>query len=340
MKGHFLLSFMVSLAVLGVGTLTKQTPAQAEPASIFRPIIRDIQNRLTQGMVMRLPAYLEVINEREKPITLYAILEPYKDRELRISLVSTPDCRARFCQLGYIAAVREGSDNRHLDQKSSGVPINLGQGVSGVYVAVNPRGASSGPYGLAIWEQNGLTFVVSQPYFPGLTSEQNKQRIIDIASSMANEPPIYDKFTAASRNMTATPKVPTWRQFVERGGGRYIQVDFDLPDEFRNGFVYFNQGASVINAYILKEGLSSYPAAIEGGLQQIDSGLAEQYIKSGQAISLFWNLGNSGLRYINDTEVRFSNSGHGCFKTICLTAPFLSQAEISRILRSVRNIGN
>ena len=59
-----------------------------------------------------------------------------------------------------------------------------------------------------------------------------------------------------------------------------------------------------------------------------------KYVNSGQAISIYWNFSNYALRYANDTAVRYPQPGMGCFKSTCLTAPFLSNAEISRILLS------
>lgn len=146
--------------------------------------------------------------------------------------------------------------------------------------------------------------------------------------------------TSRSPNVAQQPKpqLITWRQFVEQGGGRYIQVDYDLPNEFRNGYVYFNQGASVITAYILKQGLSNYPPVRVGGLGEINADLSDRYVRSGQAIVFFWNLGNSGLQYANDTQVRFTQKGTGCFRTNCLTAPFMTDEQITRILRSKRRI--
>jgi hypothetical protein len=49
-----------------------------------------------------------------------------------------------------------------------------------------------------------------------------------------------------------------------------------------------------------------------------------------------WNLGNSGLRFANDTQVRFSEKGTGCFRANYLTDPFMTDEQISRILRSKR----
>ncbi|MFB8788084.1 MAG: hypothetical protein U7123_04385 [Potamolinea sp.] len=190
MKGRSLFGLMVSLGILGTGVLAKPQATIAEPAPIFKPILRDIQNQLPRGMVMRLPASLELINFQGKKITIYPILEPYKSGEFRISLVTQPDCQARACQFGYIAAFQKNVDNYHLGLRSRGVPITLGEKVSGVYVYVDIRGASSTTYGLAIWEQNNLTFLVSLPFNSNLNLAQNKQLIINIATSMANEPPI------------------------------------------------------------------------------------------------------------------------------------------------------
>jgi hypothetical protein len=165
-------------------------------------------------------------------------------------------------------------------------------------------------------------------------------------AAQANQTLVYDAIPANyhaiswQQNVAQQPtsRLITWREFVEQGGGRYIQVDYDLPPEFRNGYVYFNQGASVIGAYIIKEGLSSYPPLKVGGQQQIDPYLGDKYLNSRKAIVFDWNLGNSGLKYANDTQVRFTQKGTGCFRANCLIAPFMTNEQISRILRSARPI--
>ncbi|MEZ2318389.1 MAG: hypothetical protein ACBR15_05175 [Microcoleus sp.] len=141
------------------------------------------------------------------------------------------------------------------------------------------------------------------------------------------------------QNVAQQPKseLITWRELVEQGGGREIRTDYDLPEEFRNGFVYFNYKLSAIQAYIFKSGLSSYPP-LNSGIESIDAALGEKYVKSGKAIKFYWNLGNSGLKYANDTQVRFSEKGTGRFGSTYLTAPFMTNEQISRILRSGRPI--
>lgn len=131
----------------------------------------------------------------------------------------------------------------------------------------------------------------------------------------------------------------TWREFVERGGRRFVNYDYDLPPEFRNGYVYINPGADNTTAYILKQGLSSYPP-IKSGIGEIDSAAADRYVKSGKAIRFYWGGGAVSARiYGKDTEVRFLDQpGQGCLRLSCLVAPFMTNEQISRILRSERAI--
>ena len=167
-------------------------------------------------------------------------------------------------------------------------------------------------------------------------------------AAKVNQTLVYDAIPAnyhaisGAQTVAQQPKseLITWREFVEQGGGRYIQNDYDLPSEFRNGYVYFNQGASVIGAYILKQGLSSYPPRKVGGQQQINPDIGEKYLKSGKAIFFSWSLSNGSFqRYGRDTEIRFyEKGGKGCLALTCLEAPFMTNEQISRILRSGRSI--
>ncbi|HAZ49546.1 MAG TPA: hypothetical protein DDW76_10205 [Cyanobacteria bacterium UBA11369] len=147
-----------------------------------------------------------------------------------------------------------------------------------------------------------------------------------------------ERRSATSSNMTARPQVPTWREVIARSDLYEISSDYDLPNEFRNGYVYKVQGPNWIGAYIFKAGLSSYPIPATSELISLSADDAEPYIQSGKAIFLFWNLGNSGLQYANDNRIRFPKTGEGCLRTTCLTAPFMSNAQISSILRSERPI--
>ncbi|MEG4286305.1 hypothetical protein QUB68_24555 [Microcoleus sp. A006_D1] len=144
-----------------------------------------------------------------------------------------------------------------------------------------------------------------------------------------------------SQTVAQQPKsqLITWREFVERGGRRFVNYDYDLPPELRNGYVYINAGADNTGGYILKQGLSSYPP-VKPGIREIDYAVAERYVKSGKAIKFNWGGGAGAYQtYGKDTEVRFlRNPGWGCLRLTCLEAPFMTNEQISRILHSERKI--
>jgi hypothetical protein len=135
------------------------------------------------------------------------------------------------------------------------------------------------------------------------------------------------------------PQLITWKQFIEQGGRRFVYRDYNLPPEFRNGYVYINAGADNTAGYILKQGLSSYPP-VKPGIREIDYAVAERYVKSGKAINFNWGGGAGAYQtYGKDTEVRFlRNPGWGCLRLTCLEAPFMTNEQISRILHSEREI--
>lgn len=166
------------------------------------------------------------------------------------------------------------------------------------------------------------------------TQQSQEQQVSDLPKTTPNAA------ASSSPSQTNSQSQPqTWRQFVERGGNDYIRTDFALPEEFKNGLVYFNTGANVIHAFILKEGLPRYPDKNDG-LAEIAPSVAEDYVKSVQAIVLQWNLGNSGLQFMKDPSIRFPRKGTGCLRNICLTANFLSNEKITQILRSQGPIKN
>jgi hypothetical protein len=172
----------------------------------------------------------------------------------------------------------------------------------------------------------------SKPQLPAMANQSLIDNSVTANSDVINKPQIV-----AQKSQSG---LITWKEFIEQGGGRYIQNDYDLPSEFRNGYVYFNQGASVITAYILKQGLSSYPPRQVGGQQQINPDIGDKYLKSGKAIFLSWSLSSGSFqRYGRDTEIRFyEKGGGGCLALTCLEAPFMTNQQISRILRSGKPI--
>jgi hypothetical protein len=230
-----ILQYIASLAVLCCGYLLTPNRAIAEPDAMFQPILGEIRDRLPEGMVMRLPSEIEVIGANGV-IPLYAKIISSNSSELLLGFYSQPDCQAGFCQIGITLSVSK-PDAAARSRISSGSPITLKEGIVGTYIYIDVQGVTRIPYNIIVWEQDGLIYSVR---LPSLDRERDKENIIKIAKSMANELPIV----AQGKTMQ------TWQEFVDGGGSRYLGSDYDFPDEFRNGFVYFNTGANQINAYI------------------------------------------------------------------------------------------
>ena len=187
MKRRSQLSLIASLAILGVGALTINPPAMAEPATIFRPLLRDIQAQLPRGMVMRLPA---VIPNPPSGIPGYRpIIIPSNDREegyFAIVLVTSncPETRlVAVCDTGRIFVERGNSNtNQRLrENQQQGSSISLKTGVRGFYRSyIQP---SRGKMHEIIWEQDGMIFGV-------MSRSMSQEQVINVAISMANELPI------------------------------------------------------------------------------------------------------------------------------------------------------
>lgn len=190
MKGRLLFSLIVSLAILGVGVLTRNQPANAEPAPIFRPLLRDIQTQLPRGMVMRLPA---VIPNPPSGIPGYRpTIIPSNDREggyFGIVLVTSncPETRlVAVCDTGRITVEKRNSNtNQRLrEDQQQGSSISLKTGVRGFYRSyIQP---SRGQMNEISWEQDGMIFRV-------MSRSMTQEQVINVAISMANELPIKAK---------------------------------------------------------------------------------------------------------------------------------------------------
>lgn len=200
----------------------------------------------------------------------------------------------------------------------------------------------------------GLETAIDKYIFPGLGTLAKAVRIggngVNVAAraaDLSNSRMLGQKATVTLRDVikaASLPNLPVWESFVlgMRNGTLpyrdYFGADYDLPIEFRRGFVYKVQGANWIGYYVLKSGLFNYPSPTSG-LDQISQDTGERYLKAGQAIYFFRGLGNSAFNtYGHDNNVRFPEKGKGCLRTTCLTAPFMTDPQIGRILLSEKKL--
>jgi hypothetical protein len=176
MKKRVLFSFCLSLTTLVIGSLGKLHFAIATPAPIFRPIVRDIENQLPRGMVIRLPAFTPSSTAR-----LYPSIETAGNGKFSISLTDNPNCSAYACYAGWISVARSDlHDDKTMLQEArqQGTLVTLKSRIRGFYT----YGISG--YGIhrVIWEQDNFIFSVE---FRGAIP---RKQVIDTAVSMANEP--------------------------------------------------------------------------------------------------------------------------------------------------------
>jgi hypothetical protein len=228
MKGRSLLGITLVCTVLGAYCLAKPKTANAEPAPMFRPILREIQTQLPRGWVMRLPSS---VNISDNP--LYPQLVTTIPGSLAVFLNSQPNCKARVCQFGIIAVAQNStydnnlrsqpiftlkelekvnairrrsyetwteSDKRELIRSERAVLertlITLKPGIEGLFVVQNPAGASTPPGASVLWKQDGLDFLVRMGVRldrNGQVTQRDRSNLINLAISMANEPPIQNE---------------------------------------------------------------------------------------------------------------------------------------------------
>ncbi|NES64246.1 MAG: hypothetical protein F6K24_02730 [Okeania sp. SIO2D1] len=207
-----LFTIIISFTVFGVNFITKPKISIAEPASTFKPVIQDIKNQLPPGMVMRLPAFFEFVGTNGR-IPIYPSVKLHEQDSLMITLDTKSNCQSRYCSLGIISTFGDYSTrsqdiiNKAGDPKYRRIiPISLSKGVEGIYLFSWTGGASSVFGAAVLWEQNGQGFMISLPFSPSLTEEENQQRIIDLAISMAKESPIQtntNQYASTIENLTA-----------------------------------------------------------------------------------------------------------------------------------------
>lgn len=195
----FILNSIVCLMLVQTFILSKNQLAISQPAPIFQPFLERIALRLPRGMVMRLPAFFEFIGTSGQ-VRIYPQIVNRQNGTLAVLLNTESNCQARFCQLGAISTFRNYSvESQNIINRAGDpqyrriIPITLSPEIRGIYMKSWTGGASSVPGSAVLWEQNGQGFMISLPFSPQLTEEENKQHIIDLAVSMVNEHPIFSR---------------------------------------------------------------------------------------------------------------------------------------------------
>lgn len=186
MKREVFLSSLVSLTIIGA-SLIAPSKSGAEPAPVFKPLISEIRSRLPGELAMRLPSSLPSLPRNVK-------LYPYivsNSKVFGINLGLTPDCSSSndpsYCTAGGFSVFTEAGSKVWPPKGDTVTSVDLGNDIRGFYVT---RGEGRETSRYVFWEQDGLKYSVG--IGSGTNGDVSQQQLMDMATSMVNEPAIIN----------------------------------------------------------------------------------------------------------------------------------------------------
>ena len=179
-EGYFLsIPILITVCTTAVGVF-------AHPATIFLPHLRDIQQNLPKGLVMRLP--------KEIPLSGHSDIE---DDKLVISIFpsETPQSftvgvftciRSQHpCLLGSFSVEKQTSESAKVEldrHQVTGDRLSLATNLQG-YLIDGQQQHPPQPFSTMMWQQNQMIYSISFP-------ATERKNIIWMATSMAQEKPV------------------------------------------------------------------------------------------------------------------------------------------------------
>jgi hypothetical protein len=176
--------------------------AKAVPDPAFNPILGDIQNSLPRGMVMRLPSKLRLYDYQNRRIDIYPRVQSSDANRLIITLNTKPNCYYNSCLSGFLTVTRVlNSYDKNLitggkldtfiypltGKKCGDIRrenVLLRNSLQGTFIDSDRCGNGAlVQSSRVIWKQDGY-------FFTARIGTHKLNSIVDIARSMASEPPI------------------------------------------------------------------------------------------------------------------------------------------------------
>ncbi|MBD1860936.1 MULTISPECIES: hypothetical protein [Trichocoleus] len=177
-------SVALSTALMVGGSAIK---AAAIPDDIFTPHLAKISQGLPPNLVMRLPSQIRLSGPGDRDFIDELIVKVFPSQSppgMTVGLF-TCDISPQPCLIGSFSVDSKDSESAQIELKkhqAAAAPIKLAEGVRG-YFLPGPSLKPASRFSSVIWEQNGLVYTVS--FFSG-----ERQNILNMAHSMANNPPI------------------------------------------------------------------------------------------------------------------------------------------------------
>ena len=177
-----LLALPVVLAVL-----SSPIKVTALPAPVLRPHVAQIRASLPSGWSMRLPDRILLSGPADQDFInqlIVQVLPSTAPPRLTVSLMSC-ESGPHPCLVGSFSVESGDSTNAQRElarHQSAAAPIKLGRGGRG-YLLEGTKQKPSYPFSSVMWRQDGMIYTIT--FLAG-----ERQNILHMAYSMANEPPI------------------------------------------------------------------------------------------------------------------------------------------------------
>lgn len=258
-------------------------------ATIFRPILNQIQGQLRGNEVIRLPSSLYSFQYEGM------VAEVIRDQnKLTIDFDSEANCQYLYCE--FVGNITTRFQQVPLNEvflynddspQVYNAPITLKEGVRGIYHYSSYTNVRPGPTMEIAWHQDGQTYVVSFNQIPSDSVNAKKEALINIARSMANQPQIS---SSSSQSNQSTPTPLTSQTRLTLHGFGPVQIGMTISQAQQVTGQRFNQiesGGEPSCLYYETNGVEKVSFMVtEGKISRIDVDNPNVRTPSGARIGL------------------------------------------------------
>ncbi len=183
MESRFKSNLLLILIILALGLgITTKGKVNANPLNVFTPSLKEIENSLPPGWVMRLPSVLIFPNtpEAQNGQLFVRVFSSKTPPNLTVGL-STCKVSPHPCLLASFAVDSKDSLNAQqelIKHKNNGKIVDLDHNIE-AFIWEGSKENPSIPFSSIMWEQAGMIYTVT-------LVDRERQRLRDLAYSMAN----------------------------------------------------------------------------------------------------------------------------------------------------------
>lgn len=172
---------------IALATISIPIKASAVPAEVFAPYLTEIANNVPPGWKMRLPSRIFLNEPADEDFINALIVRVFPSTTPQGLTVSLFSCESGGfpCLVGSFSVDSQASSNaqREFQQhQAAAQKITLANGIQG-YLLEGQKQSPPNTFSSVMWQQDGMIYTVS-------FLAQERQNILFMASSMANEAPI------------------------------------------------------------------------------------------------------------------------------------------------------